>query len=307
MVTAALITAAGMSSRMGEFKPMLNIGSISVAQRVIANFQQAGVDRIVMVTGFNALELERHLSGKEVVFIRNDNFATTDMFDSVCIGLDYLRGKCDRVLFTPVDIPLFTAATVQALLNSKENLVSPVCDGVMGHPTLISATLISKILNDSGDGGLRGALSRTGEEHKIVNVKDEGVLLDADTPDDFRALLRYHNSQLSRPSISIALAKEKVFFDAKTAMLLRLVDDMGSVRSACQHMRMSYSSGWSTIRTLEEQTGCKLICRNQGGKGGGNSYLTVEGKELLNRYEAFSLDVRDEAARLFTKYFEGIF
>ena len=51
MQTAALIVAAGMSSRMGDFKPMLNIGSISIAQRVVATFQQAGVDKIVMVTG----------------------------------------------------------------------------------------------------------------------------------------------------------------------------------------------------------------------------------------------------------------
>ena len=40
MQTAALIVAAGMSSRMGDFKPMLNIGSISIAQRVVATFQQ---------------------------------------------------------------------------------------------------------------------------------------------------------------------------------------------------------------------------------------------------------------------------
>ena len=30
-----LITAAGMSSRMGQFKPMLSIGSISVSQRYL--------------------------------------------------------------------------------------------------------------------------------------------------------------------------------------------------------------------------------------------------------------------------------
>ena len=51
MTTAALIVAAGMSSRMGDFKPLLNIGSISIAQRVVATFQQAGVEKIVMVTG----------------------------------------------------------------------------------------------------------------------------------------------------------------------------------------------------------------------------------------------------------------
>ena len=62
MKTGALIVAAGMSSRMGDFKPMLNIGSISIAQRVVATFQQAGVDKIVMVTGYQAAMLEHHLA-----------------------------------------------------------------------------------------------------------------------------------------------------------------------------------------------------------------------------------------------------
>ena len=106
MKTAALIVAAGMSSRMGDFKPMLSIGSISVAQRVVAAFQQAGIRKIVMVTGLNAVTLERHLAGSGVIFLRNDAYETTQMFDSVKIGLAYLQGKCDAVLFTPVDIPL---------------------------------------------------------------------------------------------------------------------------------------------------------------------------------------------------------
>ena len=59
MKTGAVIVAAGMSSRMGEFKPMLNIGSISVAQRVIATLKQAGVNRIVL---FACLIRGRHTS-----------------------------------------------------------------------------------------------------------------------------------------------------------------------------------------------------------------------------------------------------
>ena len=50
MQTAALIVAAGMSSRMGDFKPMLSIDSISIAKRVVATFRQAGIRKIVMVT-----------------------------------------------------------------------------------------------------------------------------------------------------------------------------------------------------------------------------------------------------------------
>ena len=48
MTIGAVITAAGMSSRMGDFKPMMNIGSISIAHRVIATLKQAGAELVVV-------------------------------------------------------------------------------------------------------------------------------------------------------------------------------------------------------------------------------------------------------------------
>ena len=87
MQIGAVIVAAGMSSRMGDFKPMLNIGSISIAQRIVATFHQAGVNRIVVVTGYQAQLLEKHLSNSGLIFLRNENFAETQMFDSAKIGL----------------------------------------------------------------------------------------------------------------------------------------------------------------------------------------------------------------------------
>ena len=307
MTTGALIVAAGMSSRMGDFKPMLNIGSISIAQRVVATFQQAGVDKIVVVTGYNATALERHLAGNGLVFLRNEDYETTHMFDSARIGLAYLRDKCDRVLFTPVDIPLFTAATVQALLASDAPLAAPVCEGETGHPNLIASSLIPALLADSGEGGLRGAFERCGVPMTLVPVRDRGILHDADTPEDYRALLAYHNEQLVRPVVSVSLAREKVFFDARTAMLLSLVAETESVRMACQRMQMSYSSGWNVIRTLESQLGRTLIRRSQGGAGGGKSCLTEDGERLLGRYEAYTAALRESAAELFGSYFEGMF
>ena len=307
MTNAALIVAAGMSSRMGDFKPMLNIGSSSIAQRVVATFQQAGVEKIVMITGYNATLLERHLAGNGIVFLRNEEFRTTQMFDSVCIGLRYLKGKCDRVLFTPVDIPLFTAATVRALLETDAPLACPAVDGETGHPTLIAASLFGRILSDSGSDGLRGALERCGAGMTLLPVEDRGILHDADTPEDYKALLKFHNEQLVRPVLSVSLAREKVFFDSRAAMLLQLIDETQSVRSACQRMQVSYSSGWNVIRTLESQLSRTLIRRSQGGKGGGKSSLTEDGKLLLERYEAFSEALRDQAGVLFDDYFEGLF
>ena len=307
MHTAALIVAAGMSSRMGDFKPMLNIGSISIAQRVVANFQQAGVDKIVMITGYNATMLERHLTGNGIVFLRNEQYETTQMFESVCIGLKYLEGKCDRILFTPVDIPLFTAATVGTLLASEALLASPVCDGKAGHPTLIDASMIPFILSHSGEGGLRGALENCPAPITEIAVDDRGILHDADTPEDYRSLLKYHNEQLVRPVVNVALAREKVFFDTRTATLLHLVEETRSVRTACQRMQLSYSSGWNTIRRLESQLNHTLVARSQGGAGGGKSSLTEDGKHLLSAYESYSAAVKDSASELFSRYFEDLF
>ena len=303
MQIGAVIVAAGMSSRMGDFKPMLNIGSISIAQRLVATFHQAGVTKIAVVTGYNAQQLERHLSNLGLIFLRNEEYADTQMFDSAKIGLKYLRDKCDRIFFTPVDIPLFTALTVTQLMETDAALACPVCEGRTGHPLLIGAELVDTLLADPGDGGLQGAISRCGTEMTQVEVEDPGILHDADTPADYAELLSYHNAQLIRPELSVSLAREKPFFDEKTAMLLELVDETGSVRLACQRMQISYSGGWNIIRALESQLHFPLLERSQGGANGGESRLTGKGRRLVDCYKRYSTHLRQEASALFEEYF----
>ena len=303
MTTGALITAAGMSSRMGDFKPMLNIGSISIAQRIVANFRQAGIEKIVMVTGYNAAKLERHLAGNGIVFLRNENYETTQMFDSVKIGLEYLRDKVDSILFTPVDIPLFSLSTLEAIISCEAELACPCCGGETGHPIKLPSRLVDIICSDPGERGLKGALEACGEEMVEIQVDDPGVLHDADTPEDYRALLKYHNSQLVRPEIEVSLAREIPFFDEQMAMLLSQIGETQSVRTACQRMQISYSTGWNIIRALESQLSKPLITRTQGGSGGGKSYLTDYGRLLLERYEEYSRKLREYAADNFEEYF----
>ncbi|MBR4290213.1 MAG: NTP transferase domain-containing protein [Oscillospiraceae bacterium] len=307
MQIGALVVAAGMSRRMGEFKPMLPIGSISVAQRVVATLSQAGVSKIVMVTGYNATMLERHLSGNGIIFLRNENYETTQMFDSVKIGLSYLQDKCDKVLFTPVDVPLFTAKTVKAILDSGAPLAVPMCEGKQGHPILIASELIPEILADSGEMGLKGAIDRCSVPLLRINVEDFGTIHDADTPEDFSALVDYHNAQLVRPVVSVSLTREKPFFDSKIAMLLMLVNETNSVRAAGQRMQLSYSSCWNIIRTLESQLNYPLIERSQGGAGGSTSVLTERGKDLLQRYCTYEQILKDKAGELYDQYFGGLF
>lgn len=302
-VVGAVVVAAGMSSRMGDFKPMLNIGAISIAQRVIATLRQAGAQYIVMVTGFNADALERHLAGNGLVFLRNEHYETTDMFASAKIGLAHLQDKCDTILFTPVDIPLFTCDTVRTLMDTTVDLAVPVCENTEGHPILLASRLVPQLLNYSGEGGLRGAMGALDTEIVHINVPDAGILHDADTPEDYHSLLDFHNKQLARTEISVTLCRELPFFDNKTAMLLQLIGETGSVRIACKRMQISYSTGWNLIRRLESQTNADVLHRVQGGAGGGGTQLTDAGKRLLNHYLQFVADIKDYAAERYDLYF----
>jgi len=307
MEIAAVIVAAGKSSRMGEFKPMLNIGSISIAQRIIATFHKSGVEKIVMVTGYNADELEHHLANQGIVFLRNVSYDRTEMFDSARIGLSYVLDKCDRVLFTPIDIPLFTADTVGSLTASGAALAVPAYEGKTGHPIMISADVLPSVIRYDGEGGLLGALLNTGVAMTQVQVDDQGILRDADTPDDYQALLEYNNRQLLRPDVSVRLAREMVFLDEKIAMLLSLIDETGSVRIACKRMQISYSLGWKLIHTLESQIKCRLVISSHGGSGGGRSSLTETGVLVNARYEAYLKDIRDYANKRYMNYFGDVF
>lgn len=258
---------------------------------------------VVVVTGYNAENLERHLARSGAVFLRNENYRTTEMFDSAVIGLNYVKDKFDRVLFTPVDIPLFTANTVEKLMESGAPLACPYCGENRGHPIMLSAEVVERVVADSGEGGLQGALKRCGVEETRVQVSDEGILRDADTPSDYQALLDYHNRQLVRPEVRLELIKEKPFFDSRIAMLLYLVDETHSVRTACQRMQLSYSSGWNTVNSVEEQLGYTVIERRQGGAKGGMSVLSDRGRELLRRYESFERDVKASVRDIYAKYF----
>lgn len=287
MKAGAVIVAAGMSSRMGTFKPLLQIGSISVAKRIISTLQQSGAELVVVVTGNQADMLEKHLSRSGSVFIRNDNYASTQMFDSAKIGLDYIKDKCDRVLFTPVDVPLFTSQTVSQLLENDADFAVPICNDIEGHPLLLKSSIIPAILDYKGTEGLRGALEFSGAKKQLVSVQDEGILYDMDTPSDYDELVRRHNNQLFRPILSLRLARENEFFGPEEARLLRLIRETGSVKTACSRLKMSYSKGWRTLQQISDGVGSRVVSSNQGGLDGGSTTLTEKGEWLLESFSQF--------------------
>lgn len=301
--TGAVIVAAGTASRMGDFKPMLQLGTISIVERIIANFQQADIFPIVLVTGFRAQELEKHIGKQGVIYVRNENYSQTEMSDSAGIGLGYIQDKCDRTFFTPVDIPLFTVATLNRLMESSAKIIKPVYGGVDGHPVLISCEILPQLIKQGNAEGLDKAMCAYLEETEFISVEDSGILHDVDTPNDYGSVLQYHNRQLLRPVIDVSLMREGKLFDKNSAMLLYMIQHTGNVKDACKKMNISYSKAWNILSELEKNLGFPLVDRKPGGEYGGESQLTEQGSDLLAKYRMYSDGVKKYAQSYFRECF----
>ena len=186
----AVVAAAGLSSRMGAFKPLLPFDGATVIERCLANLRAAGASAIVVVTGHRAAELEARLRGSGAVLVHNPRYAETQMFDSLCLGLRALPEDCRAILLTPGDVPLVKPETVRALLAAEAGFACPVCGGRRGHPVALDAAYRGALPAYDGEGGLRGAVTALGIPVTEVEVDDAGMPLDLDTPEDYQTALR---------------------------------------------------------------------------------------------------------------------
>lgn len=301
MKTGAVITAAGKTSSINCFKPMMDLGHTTIIKRIITTMQQAGVDPIVVVTGNQAELLERHISHMGVICIKNERYEETQMLDSAKLGLMFIQDKCDRFFFTPVDVMLFTVNTLEKLMECSNSVVCPMYKNVQGHPILISSNLIPDISAFDGIDGVRGAILNCKAPITNLQVEDEGILYNAEA--DKGKLLERHNQQMLHAEIQMKVSKETVFFGPGIAQLLKLIESTSSIRSACEMMHMSYSKGWKMINLAEQQLGYPILIRHAGGLNGGNSELTYEGRIFLNKYLNFEEECKLSVQQLFYQYF----
>lgn len=296
MTVGAVVLAAGMAETFG---PTQTTGTITVAQRIVATLKQAGISRILVITGYQAEDLERHLTKNDIVFIRNTNYSESQMIDSAKLGISFLQEKCDQILLCPCDIPFFTAKTVRSLMETSGDYIQPTYDNEPGHPIIISSSAAKLVMDYKKTGGIQQALSANGIEPSPVAVDDIGILKKADASTADSEWAKVHTQSLIRPVINISYAKEKIFFDSKIALLFTLIHELGSVSKACAAMQISYTAGWNMIRQIETQIDVQLIKRTKGGSSGSRSELTSEGLELLDSFYQFQNEIEKASTELF--------
>lgn len=188
----AIVLAAGLSSRMGTFKPLLPLGTETLIESTVQRLMEGGVERVVVVTGSRAEEVQRSLKGFRVQFAHNPSFEHTQMLDSAKIGL-HLLGLCEETFVLPADVPMFSPILLKMLsqerLQQAADAAFPSLNGKNGHPLLLGADGVKAVLTYDGSGGIKGALNRL--RTASCETDDLGCLLDADTREDYERLLLY--------------------------------------------------------------------------------------------------------------------
>ena len=192
MRTLALILAAGFSTRMGAFKPLLPLpeadgGTCPALEFLCRTYAERHVP-VLVVSGFRGDEVDAVARACGARGVRNPH-PENGMFSSVRTGLAALPEEVDAVFVHPVDIPLVRPMTVQRLLDAAvetDAVLLPSFAGNEGHPPLIPRRYARRILAWQGQGGLRGALE--GLPQRAVPVADALCLPDMDTQADYAAL-----------------------------------------------------------------------------------------------------------------------
>lgn len=190
MTVDAVILAAGYSSRVGDFKPAMDLFGKSILQRCIESMSDFCEHMIVV--GGHQVEIIRELTKElpKVKVVKNEHF-DLGMFSSVRRGIQEVSS--DRFFIIPGDQPVVKKETFKFLLEADGDIVIPRYKGKKGHPALFDSKLATEILSWDNTEILRNYI-HSKEKVLIVDVDDAGIGLDVDTLEDYEKIKTYYKN-----------------------------------------------------------------------------------------------------------------
>jgi CTP:molybdopterin cytidylyltransferase MocA len=189
---AAVVLAAGFSSRMKQFKPLLPLGEGTVTDRVISIFLQNEVD-VFLVVGHRKDELTASLKVRDLTIVDNPDYEH-GMFTSIQAGVRRLAETYQGFFVMPVDIPGVSLATIGCLLEAADKnldtVIVPKYGARRGHPPLLPANMAATVAGWPKTGNLKELLVSEKKPELEVDVADSNILFDIDTEEDYAILLK---------------------------------------------------------------------------------------------------------------------
>lgn len=196
MRIAALVLAAGRSTRMGANKLLEVLHEKPLVRHVVDAACASDASPLVIVTGHEREKLSAVLSGIGATCVHNPDYAD-GLSTSLKAGLAALPADCDGAVILLGDMPLVTPAIINSLIaaapiDTSKIAAVPVINGEWGNPVLLMRRCFADISLLEGDSGARKYLMAHRDQVLEVPVNDASILVDLDTPE---ALARARNSR----------------------------------------------------------------------------------------------------------------
>ena len=170
---------------MGRPKQLLPLGPKTFIRRCLDSIITAGVTDIVVVLGGDGGVVARAIDGLPVKTAENRD-PRSEMAESVRLGLRQIGPASNAVLICLSDHPLVLPETIRKVLAAHGDrpggIIIPLYRGKRGHPALFPRAVIEEVISG---GNLREVISRHSGEVHAIEVNDEGVILDLDTPEEY--------------------------------------------------------------------------------------------------------------------------
>ena len=178
-MTAAVVLAAGASSRLGEPKQLLQVGGRTLLDRAVATAFAAGCDPVVVVLGANAAAVAAGCDLRRAWMVVNARWAE-GMSSSVRAGVELVQGfaTVDGLVLMTCDMPGVGSAHLAALVGDGDAIVGSRYAGRAAVPAYFPRSSFAGLLTLAGESGARSLL----EGVKTVDLVSGEM--DVDTPED---------------------------------------------------------------------------------------------------------------------------
>lgn len=204
----AVLLAAGEGRRMGGVaKPLIRLQGVPLVKRHLIALSGAGVDEVVVVTGFEREAVEAQVQEFPVTLAHNAAYADGQQ-GSVRTGLATLNGRFDAVLVVLADQPLVGANDLTELISAYKKsakreggmVLVPVVNGQRGNPILLDAEAHAQILASGTNLACRKLIEDQPALVQVHETTNTRFITDLDTVEDVQQLAQRTGWKLELPA-----------------------------------------------------------------------------------------------------------
>jgi molybdenum cofactor cytidylyltransferase len=192
---SAIVLAAGMSTRMGQNKLLLDFKDKPLIAHAVDTLLASEIDEVIVVLGNEADKIREKLRGKQVKLVENPDFRE-GLSTSVRAGVNAVSRQADGIMVYLADQPLLEPADVNRILRAfthakevSKSIIVPFFDGQRGNPVLLDSSYRETILGVIGDVGCKGVIKRYPDQVFVVEMESDHVVRDVDTIQEYEEVL----------------------------------------------------------------------------------------------------------------------